>query len=110
MNRPLRTALPLLAVASLLAACATPNLFGSTPTGIYYKDGKPAYVASCSGSSWKSCLEQAGSTCLTAGYNVLEKNTNRSYGEETREMVFACNGNSAAVGGGEAKAGVGGGS
>ncbi len=102
MKTSLRTALPLLAATTLVAACATPTFFGNTPTSIYYKDGRPAYVANCSGPSWKSCLEQAGSTCLTAGYDVLEKSTSRSNGDETREIVFACNASPAAVGG-EAK-------
>lgn len=94
MKSLLRTCLPLLLSATLLGGCASSNFlnFGS-PTSIYYKDGKPAYVASCAGPSWKACLEQASNVCRTVGYNVLEKNATRSYGDENREMVFACNGN-----------------
>lgn len=86
-----RIALPIV-IATVLSGCAG-SFFQGQPTGIYYKDGKQAYVASCSGPSWKSCLEQASNVCRTAGYTALEKNATRSYGEETREMVFACNGN-----------------
>jgi hypothetical protein len=95
MHTLLRTSLSLLAATTLLVACSSTNAFLNfgSPTSIYYKDGKPAYVANCSGPSWKSCLEQAGSTCKTVGYTVLEKSAARSYGDETREIVFACNGN-----------------
>lgn len=89
---------PKLLVASslsllLLSACAGRiSLIPSTPTEIYYKDGRTAYVAQCVAANWGACLEKAGAICKDAGYSILEKNSSRSYGDEEKELVFACNG------------------
>jgi len=85
----------LLSVAAMTAACAAPAAFfsNSAPSEIYYKDGRIAYVASCRAANWGPCLEKAGAVCKNAGYTILEKANSRSYGEDEKELVFACNGN-----------------
>ena len=79
---------------AFLTACASPvKLFSSdTVTEIFYKDGSAAYVASCKTVNWGPCLERAGIVCRNVGYTVLEKNSQTSYGEPNKEIVFACNG------------------
>lgn len=82
-----------LAAMPLLAACASPvSIFFNAPSEIFYKDGRTAYVASCKSTNWGPCLEKAGKVCKNAGYAILERSSNRNYGEEDKELVFACNG------------------
>ncbi len=90
--------LPLLTLAAtlLLTACTSAS-FKNTPTEIFYKDGRVAYVASCKAANWGPCLEQAGTICRNAGYTVLEKTSQMSYGESEKELIFACNGKPDAV-------------
>lgn len=90
------SSLKLLAVSGasllILSACAGRGiLLPSSPTEIFYKDGRQAYVASCVAANWGACLEKAGAICRESGYAVLEKNISRSHGEEEKELVFACN-------------------
>ena len=94
MRFSIKFLLPSLSTAALLTACATPATFfsNSSPSEIYYKDGRVAYVASCKAVNWGPCLEKAGMICKNAGYTVLEKTSARNYGEDEKELVFACNG------------------
>ena len=82
------------AATVFLGACASPvSMFSNAPPSeIFYKDGRVAYVASCKSTNWGPCLEKAGTICRNAGYTILEKSNNRNYGEEEKELVFACNG------------------
>lgn len=87
-----------LATMVFLAACASStSLFSAAPSEIFYKDGRVAYVAACKSTNWGPCLEKAGMICKNAGYAILEKSSNRAYGEEEKELVFACNGKPGAV-------------
>ena len=76
-----------LSATLLIAGCATPT--------IYYQDGKPSYIVSCSGPAWGDCLEKAGANCQKAGYEVREKHSTRDFGafagsSVTNEMVITC--------------------
>jgi hypothetical protein len=88
-----------LAALVFLTACASRGpIFSTAPASqIFYKDGKVAYVASCKGANWGSCLEKAGMICRNAGYTILEKNNQWAYGGDEKEMVFACNGKPDAI-------------
>lgn len=81
-----------LASMTMLTACVTPVAFftNTPPTEIFYKDGRVAYVASCKAVNWGPCLEKAGMVCKNAGYTILEKTNSRSYGDDEKELVFAC--------------------
>ncbi|MFA7270234.1 MAG: hypothetical protein WC073_12890 [Sterolibacterium sp.] len=96
----LKPMLASLAAVAMLTACAANSAFFSfnRPSEIYYKDGRLAYVASCKSANWGPCLEQAGVICKNAGYTILEKTNSRNYGEDEKEMVFACNGKPDAMG------------
>ncbi len=83
----------LLGVALMSACASTGKFFSIDPAKeIYYKDGRVAYLASCHSVAWGPCLEKAGLVCRNAGYTVLEKSDQRSYGEENKELVFVCDG------------------
>ena len=94
MRLSIKLLLPSLATAAVLAAGASPATYFSNtpPSEIYYKDGRVAYVASCKAVNWGPCLEKAGMICRNAGYTILEKTNTRNYGEDEKELVFACNG------------------
>lgn len=79
---------------ALLAGCALPSkaFFNTAPTEIFYKNGQPAYIASCKSATWGPCLEKAGSVCKDAGYTILEQDNQRSYGDSEKELIFACKG------------------
>ena len=40
--------------------------------------------------NWGPCLEKAGLICRNAGYTILEKTNTRNYGDDEKELVFAC--------------------
>lgn len=87
-----------LATLLALSACAgRVSFLPSSPTEIYYKDGRTAYVANCVAANWGACLEKAGVICRDAGYTILEKNSSRNHGEEEKELVFSCNGKPASA-------------
>ena len=91
MKYPIKPLLVSLAAMAVLTACVTPAAyFSSSPSEIFYKDGRVAYVASCKAANWGPCLEKAGMVCKSAGYTVLEKNNTRNYGEDEKELIFAC--------------------
>ncbi len=74
----------------------------------YSSDGRKAYAVSCNGitGSWDQCQAAAGNICGTAGYDILDRSTDRnmqarltgggasaSYNEtrsNTRSMLIAC--------------------
>lgn len=98
MNSSIKPLIVSLASMVILSACTTPiPFFPNAPTAIYYKDGRAAYVTTCKAVNWGYCLEKAGMVCKSAGYTVLEKNSNRNHGEEEKELVFACNDKPSAV-------------
>lgn len=92
MKFPLKPLLVSLVSMAGLTACVTPTAFftNSPPTEIFYKDGRVAYVASCKAVTWGPCLEKAGMVCKSAGYSILEKTNTRNYGDDEKELVFAC--------------------
>ena len=77
----------IVSLSSALVSCA------STDT-IYYKDGRVVHAASCSGSSWLPCYEDAGNACRENGYEVLEKNDNKEFSffksGDKKEIIFVC--------------------
>ena len=91
----IRTALTVVAV--LLASCANVSQ-------TYAPDGSRAYSIDCSGSArtWGMCLEKAGETCGTRGYDVITRTGDQGavisgsqYGVfggtvTTRSMVITC--------------------
>lgn len=92
MKFPIKFLLVFLASMAMLTACVTPAAFftNTPPTEIFYKDGRVAYVASCKAVNWGPCLEKAGMVCKNAGYTILEKTNTRNYGDDEKELVFAC--------------------
>ena len=92
MKFPLKPLLVSLVSMAVLTGCVTPTAFfnNSRPTEIFFKDGRVAYVASCKAVNWGPCLEKAGMVCKNAGYTILEKTNTRNYGDDEKELVFAC--------------------
>ena len=92
MRSSIKLQLTALSAFAMLAGCTPPSayFFNSPPSEIYYKDGRVAYVASCKAANWGPCLEKAGQVCKNLGYTVLEKTSSRSYGDDEKELVFAC--------------------
>ncbi|HVZ36442.1 MAG TPA: hypothetical protein VG963_28630 [Polyangiaceae bacterium] len=52
----------------MLAGCAT-------RTETYLPDGTKGYTLNCSGAAltWNACLERAGKTCGSRGYEILDR-------------------------------------
>lgn len=82
----------LLLVALVLGGCSSISL---DVAQIYYKNGVQANIASCSGGSWLACYQSAGDKCQQAGYTVLEKLHDKSYGfiwtSDIKQLIFSCN-------------------
>lgn len=58
------------ALGLLLTACATVS-------ESYAPDGRKAYTLNCSGLArgWDKCFKAAGDLCKTAGYDIIDRNS-----------------------------------
>lgn len=81
-------------IASAVAGAMAIFTACSSTSSLYHGDGRLATVASCSGPSWVSCYERAGSVCQAAGYETLEKLSSREVGfwssADLKQIIFVC--------------------
>lgn len=80
--------------ALTLSACATDKT-------MFYKDGQPVHVLSCSGPTFTGCMEKASNICQSAGYDILDRASVRQSGfisaSEHKELIVACRKTPAAI-------------